>query len=262
MKYRFLLSILSIVLISALWVAALWPILGQLPVSPKILKQSLAPVKVPILVYHSVRPISPEDSADLKMFSVEPEVFGQQLAYLKEHDYSVISFDELVAYFTKKKPLPPRPVIISFDDGWTNQYQNAFPQLKARQLTATFFIFTNSIGAKHFMTLENLKELLAAGMTIGSHTRSHPRLCQITDPIKLHDEIAGSKAILEKKLGRPCDYFAYPYGKDTAAAIEIVKQAGYKAARDGHWGYEQTMGGLYDLRILYVKNDLSQFENL
>lgn len=259
---RFFLAVLSLILIAVLWVWVLGPRLFRPPAAALAVRDSLVPVRVPILVYHSVRPIAETDPAVLKYFSVAPEMFGRQLDYLKTHGYSVISFDELVAYLTRRRPLPPRPVILCFDDGWANQYQYAFPQLKARGQMATFFIFTNSIGAKHYMTLDNLKELAAAGMTIGSHTRSHPRLYQMTDPDKLWDEIAGSKAILEKKLGRPVEYFAYPYGKETEQSVALVKQAGYKAARDGHWGYEQTAGGLYDLRIIYVENGLAQFKDL
>ncbi len=189
------------------------------------------PVEVPILVYHHVVPGHPSGSEMARLLFVTPETFGQQLKYLKDNGYQAISFDDLADSLEYGVALPERPVIISFDDGWENQFANAFPLLQQYGFTATFYVVTDYLDHQNFMTLDQLRTMIAAGMTIGDHTRSHPPLASIGSPHRLKDEIAGSKTWLEQQLGVTIDTFAYPYGSYTASVVAVVKETGYRTAR-------------------------------
>ncbi|MDE1919136.1 MAG: polysaccharide deacetylase family protein [Patescibacteria group bacterium] len=188
-------------------------------------------VYVPILVYHIVRPSYPSDSAAVRRLALTPETFDAELSHLSEAGYRVVSFGDLEAYFASGTPLPAKPILLSFDDGWQNQFTYAFPILKKHGFSATFFVFTNAIGRRGFMTWDELKRMREAGMTIGAHSRSHPYLTKIADPAALWDEIAGSKAVLEQRLGVPVTVFAYPFGQYDPSVVADVARAGYRLAR-------------------------------
>lgn len=218
-------------------------------------------IRLPILVYHVVRPSSPNDSAAVRAIAVTPEIFDAEMNHLKSAGYHVVRFDDLEAYFTSDTPLPPKPIILSFDDGWGSQFIYAFPILEKYRYPATFFIFTNSIDHHGFFTLDNLRALQAAGMTIGDHSRSHPYLADITSTSTLWDEIAGSKQVLEQKLGIPINEFAYPFGQYNATIVSLVKEAGYKSARGDAYSGTQSAGRLFTLSALNAPITLSAFEN-
>jgi peptidoglycan/xylan/chitin deacetylase (PgdA/CDA1 family) len=183
-------------------------------------------VDIPILVYHHVVP----DHSPGVLY-VTPDGFEQQLKYLRDNDYQSVSFTDLADCLEYGAPLPERPVILSFDDGWENQFAHAFPLLQQYGFTATFYVVTNYLDHQNFMTVDQLRTLMAAGMTIGAHTRSHPPLASIGSPQRLKDEIAGSKIWLEQQLGVAIDTFAYPYGSYTASVAAVVKETGYRTAR-------------------------------
>jgi peptidoglycan/xylan/chitin deacetylase (PgdA/CDA1 family) len=171
------------------------------------------------------------------------------MKYLKDADYHIISFGDLENYFRRGTTLPSRPVVLSFDDGWSDQYIYAFPILEKYHYTATFFVFTNPVGTKGFITWAQLRAMRAAGMTIGSHTRSHPYLTRISDPTLLRKEIVDSKQVLEKQLGTPVTDFAYPFGQYNAAVAAAVEAAGYLTARGDRYKSVQSTN-LYELNAL------------
>jgi len=199
-------------------------------------------IDVPILVYHHVVP----GHSPGPLFAT-PEGFEDQLKYLKDNGYQAISFHDLADSVEYGAALPDHPVILTFDDGWENQYAYAFPLLQKYGFTATFFVVTSYLDHQNFMTLDQLRTMLAAGMTIGDHTRSHPPLPSIGSGQRLGDEIAGSKAWLEQQLGIVVDAFAYPYGSYTPAVAAAVKAAGYRAARTVDGGTHITADNLETL---------------
>lgn len=219
-------------------------------------------VKVPIIIYHSVRPYYLRDTKFAKQFIVEPAVFEKQMNFLRDNGYTAISFDDLLNFFNKGESLPEKPIIINFDDGWENQYLNAFPILKDKKLIATFFVYTNSLGHERFMTWDEIKELSRAGMTIGSHTETHPYLFKIFDPAILKKEIFESKQILEELLGEKINLFSYPYGQLNDKIMELVKEAGYEAARGLAWGLYQTKDDIFNFKCFLVNNDFNKFVSL
>lgn len=207
-------------------------------------------VRVPILVYHIVRPSYPTDSPQVLALAQTPEVFDAQMKYLSDANYQVISFAMLENYLNKGIPLPENPVIISFDDGWSDQYTYAFPILQKYNYTATFFVFTNPINTRGFLTWDNLRTLVTSGMTIAAHSRSHPFLNKITNPAILWNEIDGSKKSLEKNLGITVHEFAYPFGQYNATSTAMVRKAGFTSAR----GDYVRKDGLQSEELLYELN--------
>jgi peptidoglycan/xylan/chitin deacetylase (PgdA/CDA1 family) len=191
-----------------------------------------ASVDLPILVYHHVRPGS------TSALFVSPEEFDKQLKYLQDNGFHTISFGDLADSLEKGKPLPPHPVIISLDDGWENQFEYGFPILQKYHDTATFYVVTNYLDQGNFMTTEQLKTLVAAGMTIGCHTRSHPNLTSLGRE-RAGDEIAEAKAILEAD-GFEIDTFAYPYGAYNKRVVDMVENAGFRSARTTDAGVRAT----------------------
>lgn len=207
-------------------------------------------IQVPILVYHIIRPSYASDSAQVRALAQTPEIFDAQMQYLRDANYHLISFATLENYFNKGTPLPSRPVIISFDDGWSDQFAYAFPILQKYNYTATFFVFTNPINTRGFMTWDNLRTLSDAGMTIGAHSRSHPFLNKITNPDILTNEVRGSKRSIEEHLGITVQQFAYPFGQYTASTTAEVRKAGFSSAR----GDYVQKDGLQSAEILYELN--------
>jgi peptidoglycan/xylan/chitin deacetylase (PgdA/CDA1 family) len=241
---------------------------------PAVLPEAAAPVssfrylRVPILVYHSVRPYTADMSRLVRKYTVPPESLDEQLRYLQQNGYTVISFESLVNAITSANAtLPAKPVVLTFDDGWEDLYRHAFPILRKYNDTATFFIFTNAIGSRDFMTWAQLVTMQAAGMDIESHSVSHPLLSAITDRARLWKEIEGSREIIASHLGRAPDIFAYPYGAYNDLVIAMLKAAGYRAARVD-LGAELTAAPafaatttdeLYKLPGIQVTNNFAQF---
>jgi len=214
-------------------------------------------VEVPILVYHHIRQRVSFSSRTERRLTVTPEVFDQQMKYLQENGYHVITFENFVGYLEGESELPDKPVIISFDDGWEDQFVNALPKLEEYHYNATFFVITNFVDAPGFLSWPQLRRILASGMRIGSHTRSHPRLDKITDPGMLWDQIYASKQTLESQLGAAVEEFAYPFGSYNAAAASMVRSAGYRAARACCIGRVQS--DAYALRAVMAPSDLAKF---
>lgn len=228
--------------------------------SPPPLGASSKRINLPILVYHVIRPSYPSDSAAVRAIALTPETFDAEMSYLKTSGYHVVQFSNLESYFANGTPLPPKPVILSFDDGWGDQFKYAFPLLKKHAYLATFFVFTNAIGHKGFLTRNELMQLVAAGMTIGDHTRSHPYLTSITSTSTLVDEIQGSKALLEKELGIPITEFAYPFGQYNAGIVSLVQKAGYKSARGDYYSGEQSAENLFELSAMNAPTTMARFK--
>ena len=216
-------------------------------------------LRVPILVYHSVMPHHPGQTAEQRVLNVDDSVFVAQMRYLVDGGYHVVSFAALVDALEGRDTLPNRAVVITFDDGWENQYRHAFPILRRFGLTATFFVFTTPIGTDaKLMTWAQLRELQDAGMTIGSHTRTHPVLPDYH--AALHNEVAMSRADIAQHLGRAPDFFAYPFGDWDAESAAWARKAGYRAARTYRGGAWNAPADLFHLRAVPVTENMQAFE--
>jgi peptidoglycan/xylan/chitin deacetylase (PgdA/CDA1 family) len=216
-------------------------------------------LRVPILVYHSVAPHHPGQTPDQRQLDVDTSVFAEQMSYLADHQYHVISLSRLIAALEGSDPIPDRAVVITFDDGWENQFHYAFPVLRRLGLKATFFVYTRPIGRDDslYMNWSQLREMQDAGMTIGSHSRTHPMLTNAD--VALRDEVETSRADIQRNLGTTPEFFAYPYGAWNAAAADAVRAAGYRGARAYPRGPWNTSGDVYSLRSILVTDDMGAF---
>ena len=195
-------------------------------------------LRVPVMIYHSVRPYQKGESKYQDAYDITPELLEEELLYIKANGFHTVTFHAVAEYFANGTPLPGKPVILSFDDGWKNQYIYAFPLLKKYGMTGTFFIFSNPIDSHkpHWMSWAEVVELGRAGMEIGGHSRTHPILTKIVDDALLDKEISGSKKIIEGHLGHPMLAFAYPFGAENGETEQAVTRAGYTIARTVYSG--------------------------
>lgn len=187
---------------------------------------------VPILSYHRFA-----DNCDSPL-CLPARVFDQQMKYLKENGYRVISLGELHEFLKYRNSLPKRSVVISIDDGYRSVYNIAWPILKKYDFRATLFIYTDFVGvSKNAITWDQLREVKKSGFEIGAHTMSH---CDLTRQNKGEDtqaymsriekELGMSKQIIDKKLNQNTVFLAFPYGRYDQRVLDMCKRLGYKIA--------------------------------
>ncbi len=224
--------------------------------------------RVPILLYHYIRPY-PERAIDPLGYnlSVPPELFDQQLTYLQQQGFHTIRLGDLVNYLREGAPaLPSKPIVLTFDDGYADAYVNAFPSLKERDMTGTFFIVTNFAdhALTNYMNWEQIKEMQGAGMEIGAHTLDHVDLT-LKSAIVAEQQIAGSQKVLQERLGSPITLFAYPYGRVNGFVADTTARY-FAGAVTTVGGIYQTSQNIYYLRRIEISgaygfNDFVRFLN-
>jgi len=181
--------------------------------------------EVPILNYHSVGEAASN-------YVVPAAAFEEQLDWLGREGFRTITLHELAEARAGRRVLPKRAVILTFDDGRSDALSVVLPLLRKRGMRATFFIITGRVGEPGFLTWEGVRALAAAGMEIGSHTRTHPRLPDLKDEAA-EEELEVSKARLEKEIGRPVEVLAYPYNSLRSHTASLAATAGYRVAVAG-----------------------------
>ncbi|HTM67837.1 MAG TPA: polysaccharide deacetylase family protein [Candidatus Binatia bacterium] len=215
---------------------------------------------VPIIVYHNIRAENEPHRRVDEPYFVTPAQLEAELAFLQASGYASVSFDDLIAAFDGR-PLPAKPIVISFDDGRDNQYGTAFPLLARHGFKATFFVFTNAIGRPGYMTWDQLRAMRDAGMAVGSHTVYHPYLKKADDET-LRREVVDSKAKIEAELGVPVTAFAYPFGLYDERVTAAVRDAGYLAGRGLRHADDVRADGLFELPGHIAVGDLKAFRRM
>lgn len=218
-------------------------------------------LQVPILVYHNVRDTEAKKAPAVRLYDVTPAEFETQMAYLETNGYSSISFAELQDALDGKTQLPPKPVLITLDDGRESQYENAMPALERHHLKATFFVFTNAMDHPNYYTWDQLKEMLGKGMEIQSHTVYHPYLTKADDETLKH-ELEYSKKVLEEHLGEKVFVVAYPFGLHDERVDAAVRDAGYTMARTLAHTLDVHADARLDLPGFIVTGDTKRFPNI
>lgn len=234
------------------------PLFETREVIPALSKKT---IHLPILMYHHIDYLSSNASKVWQDLTVSPGAFEEQMKYLFEQNYQPITFEKFINYLNAGEKIPERSLIITFDDGWKNQYQYAFPVLKKYNFPATFFVVVNYIGGSKFMNWEQLKELLENGMEIESHSMNHPNLRGLSES-SLKYEIQNSKIILEKELGSPINVFAYPYGAFDSKVIKVVKDSNYFVVVSTIEGVDQNLENVYTLKRIQVYDNLYLFKKI
>ena len=211
-------------------------------------------VGVPVLNYHRI------DSGIRHSLVVPPEEFKKQMQYLHNEGYHSITLDEVYDYVTKGTELPDKPVLITFDDGYIDNYQHAMPILKEYNMKATLFMISGSVGENRFVGLEQLKEMQANGIDIQSHTVNHKDLRHMSLQ-QARDELVSSKAVLEDSMKHPVRYIAYPGGFTNKDIDTIAEESGYRMAFNVKAGNVQPGQDLFNLPRQAVFFNDTPFEN-
>ena len=222
-------------------------------------------VRVPILMYHYVSE-PPEDADEYRQdLSVPPERFRQQMEYLASNGFKSISFKDLSLAVTGKKALPEKPVILTFDDGYEDNYRNAYPIMQAFGFTGTFFVVTGFIDNQTpgYMTWPMVEEMAAAGMDVQPHSKTHVDLREQPRDVLLW-QILGSQETIAAHLGYTPRYFCYPGGRyddETIAMLQELDFWGAVTTAGGKWhGYEDRFHWRR-LRVRY-STDMALFRDL
>lgn len=209
---------------------------------------------VPILLYHKV-------GNDADSLTVSTERFANDMEYLAQNGYNTLSLADVRRRLNNEEAnMPHKPVLITFDDGYLDNYTNAFPILEKYNLKASFYIITGMIGQPNRVTAAQIKEMDAAGMGIGSHTVTHSALGEL-GPEAVMTELSQSKATLEQMLGKNIDFIAYPCGSYHQDTLQMVRKVGYRggfSVRQGNAMFTDTLAirripvFKYDRSISYI----------
>ncbi|MCC3767095.1 polysaccharide deacetylase family protein [Streptomyces sp. UNOC14_S4] len=194
----------------------------------------MSPDRVPILMYHAVADSPARATYGL---SVSPASFAGQMRLLAERGFSPMTAEQLAGAWRTSSTLPPKPVLITFDDGYEGVHRHALPALAEHGFSATLFASTGWLRGAHetggaldlMLTWEQVRELADAGMEIGGHSHTHPQLDQLTDQ-QLWFEVQRCREILAGELGRPPVSFAYPYGYSDRRVRHTVRAAGFSVS--------------------------------
>jgi peptidoglycan/xylan/chitin deacetylase (PgdA/CDA1 family) len=213
---------------------------------------------VPILLYHS---ISDENSEDNR-YAVSVADFKDQMERLRYWGYSPVTIKQLVDHLNKGYSLPRRPVVISFDDGYLDVYQNAFPIMEHYGFTGTVYIVANRLESDGFLQVEQLKELLDHGWDVGSHSMTHTELTLNHALVRM--EILQSRLDLENALGIKVFSFAYPFGAIDWYVSYKVSDYGYRAGVGVGNLDIHSSGTVYNLsrREIQGDSDLGDFADI
>ena len=211
----------------------------------------------PVLLYHKIS--KPRRDSRVRGAFTPPRRFRRQLIYLKEQGFKFYTASELINHFQLHGKFPKRAVALTFDDGWQDNYTNAFPVLKELEIKATIFIIPTSIGQMStaattpagdrgypHLTREEILEMTAAGIEFGSHTMNHAWLNQLPEA-GVKREIEQAKQEIENLVQKPCWTIAYPAGYFT----DIVRRA---ASDAGHIAGFTTIYGPTDHLDLFALN--------
>ncbi len=204
-------------------------------------------VRVPVLLYHYVSDNPNKEDRARDGLSTPPDTFKAQLATLKAAGYSTITFDELAAFFDGTSTLPSKPVILTFDDGYSDFYFNAYPILAASGMKGIAFISTGLIGGDAYMTWSQVEEIARSpAVVVGAHSVHHYVLTKSSSEV-LKSELEVSKQKLEQHAGYPVNWVAYPYGTFDDRVVSAARSAGYVGAVTTLPGSSQYKSRLYHI---------------
>lgn len=218
-------------------------------------------LKVPILMYHYVS-TPPADADKYRTdLSVTPEQFRQQMAYLKDNGYTTVDLYDLSRAIVSQIELPEKPIILTFDDGYLDNYENAYPILQEHGFAGTFFVVTEFIDKQRagYMTWPMVEEMAQGGMRFESHSRTHPDLREMSRD-RLIWEILGSQETLAAHLGYTPRYFCYPGGWYDEATIQMLQELDFWGATTTQNGSWHGFDNRFEWRRVRIRNTTSAGE--
>jgi peptidoglycan/xylan/chitin deacetylase (PgdA/CDA1 family) len=218
--------------------------------------------RVPILMYHHIADPPPGADAIRIDLSVNPGIFTKQLRYLKSQGYNTITLNDLALHLTMGKELPPKPIILTFDDGYADAYTHAFPILQRFGYVGTFFLISAPIDDDdpEFLSWPEVEEMHAAGMKFEPHSYNHPDMRNRGFDFVVFQILAPKEAI-EARTAETCRFFAYPSGRYDQFVIDVLRSAHFWGGVLTEQGATHTTDDLFTLRRVRVHggDDLDTF---
>lgn len=220
---------------------------------PKEIKKKLinaspsASFRVPILLYHYVEYIKDKKDTTRELLDIHPKIFDEQLKTLSDAGYTFMTVSDVADVLNDKIPLPPKPVVLTFDDGHWDLYTDILPILQKYHAKATAYIVSGFIDKSDFLSSIQLKKVIDSGLVeIGAHTVHHTGLAnKLIATVKY--EVGASKQQLEDTYHLHIVSFAYPGGSFDQKAIDVVKDSGYETAVSTVPGIQQSQNNKYFL---------------
>lgn len=218
-------------------------------------------LRIPILLYHRI--VAEEPTRNMAYMDTTYKNFEKQIAGLLEYGYTVISYDDLIAYYNGEKALPEKVVMIDFDDGFSGVYDYAFKIAKKYNIPMTTFLVDDLVGTPGYYTWDEAKEMSDSGLIhIYSHGKTHTEYNEVPSEILVQDIQYAHENIeknLEKKVNK---VFTYPYGLYTQEGIESLKKAGFVQNLTNNEINDSDTLNMYGLSRIYVLNHYSKYKIL
>jgi peptidoglycan/xylan/chitin deacetylase (PgdA/CDA1 family) len=217
--------------------------------------------KAVVLMYHNIG--IPPKEGKLRSLYVTPRMFRFQMWYLKTAGFRVVSLNDILS-FTKGETSDERLVALTFDDGYQDFYDNAYPVLKMYGFPSTVFLVSDFVGKENLWDYQELNirkrlldwdaiiEMKDHHVVFGSHTRTHPFLSKLSTEM-MEEELFGAKVALEKRLKLPVQFFCYPYGNYDERTVATVKKAGYLGAATMNRGLIHRGDEPFELRRSFIR---------
>jgi hypothetical protein len=215
-------------------------------------------LEVPILMYHRIAVLKGDEPAVTVGLTVDPGEFQLQMAWLHDHGYTTITQLQLYNALMEGAPLPDKPIMLTFDDGYRGVATVAAPMMSQFGFVGTAYIITDRIAqnrktAPTWLTWPQLRTLEQRGWDIGSHTVAHTEIPSMT-PAAAMKTLRQSRFTLERHLGHPVQWFCYPAGSVDAKSVEAVKKAGYVLATTTKSGLTLSAQDPLQLERIRVSN--------
>lgn len=218
------------------------------------LEMTTEDVGIPVLYYHSVLPDS--EVTTRNEVTISPENLKTQLQLVKDLGYTTLTMSELNDYIINNKEIPKKSILITFDDGYADNYVHAFPILKELDMKATIFVISSGIDDGYYMSSDQLKDMVNYGIDIESHTVNHVHLDTLSYEEQLK-ELKDSKATIEKVTNKEVLSIAFPFGDYNEDTLKAVTEAGYSIAFTTNRGLANRTDNKIALDRIYVSSEYS-----
>lgn len=220
-------------------------------------QNSSANISIPVFCYHSVNPNSYNNAI------ITPKRLKAHLTFIKNKGFTTLSISDLSKYLSNNAELPEKSILITFDDGYMDNYYYAFPILKELNMKATIFCITNALDGNYYLSKDAIKTMSSHSIDIESHTYRHNKLTSLSYEDQLN-ELQKSKKDLETITGKKITAIAYPYGEYNENTIKAASTAGYKLGFTTQNGFIHQKDSVLKLNRIYIgpDYDLKKIENI
>lgn len=225
-------------------------LLLQISLFPNVVAAKDKKIRIPVLNYHSIT-VDPGNRA-----TITPEKFEEQMRYLAENGYTTLTLQQFSDLLEGKETPPDKPVLLTFDDGYADNYEHAYPLLKKLGFHATLFMSVGMVEDGYFLNWEQLKEMREAGWDIQPHGITHPHLPRLNKEKQSH-EILEARRLIEKQLGAKADVFCYPYGEFNKTTISILEENEFRYAFTIEQGMTESDQHPLKLKRIFVNGEES-----